>query len=204
VHCCPLIDGHNYAFQEDYFKQWDWLVAGLREAASYRQDVRISLEFKPYEARNFCIVADTGTTLYLGTLTGENVGLTWDFGHALIAKESPARSLALAGQAKRLFYIHFNDNMRDWDWDMLPGAVNAWDLLESLYYLEKLDWDGWFSYDVLTRSGDDTLQNQIASIKIMQTAQRVLHKLGRERLDEIVAAGHPYEGIMHLWETFLA
>ena len=165
--------------------------------------MRISLEFKPYEARNFNIVSNTGLTLYLSSLVGKNVGLTWDMGHALIAKEAPAQSIALAGKVGRLFYLHYNDNMRDWDWDMLPGAVNVWDFVETLYYLDKLGWEGWVSYDVLSRSGDDAVQGQIATLKIMGLAQRFLDKLGRERIAEIIARGHPHEAVPYLWESML-
>lgn len=203
VHCCPLIDGHNYNFQADYLKMWDWLVEGLTEAAHYRKDVRLTLEFKPYEARNFCIVSDTGTTLLLSSLIGPNVGLTWDIGHALIAGEAPAQSIAMAGKFGRLFYLHFNDNMRDWDWDMLPGSVNVWDLVECFYYLDKLGWEGWASYDVLSRSGDDAVLGQAATLKIVQLAQQFLAKLGVAKLDELVAAGHPHEAIPYLWETMV-
>lgn len=203
VHCCPLIDGHNYNFQADYLKMWDWLHKGLSQAAGYRKDVRISLEFKPHEARNFCIVSDTGTTLYLASLIGENVGITWDIGHALVAKEAPAQSIAMAGAARRLFYLHFNDNTRDWDWDMLPGAVNVWDLVESLYYLDRLNWQGWAAYDVLSRSGDDAVKGQIATLKIMKLAEQFLNKLGRDKLAELIAGGHPYEAIPYLWEMMV-
>jgi len=134
---------------------------------------------------------------------GENVGLTWDLGHALIAGEAPARSIALAGQAGRLFYLHYNDNMRDWDWDMLPGSVNVWDLVETLYYLDKLGWEGWASYDVLSRSGDDIVQSQVATLKVMRLAERFLDKLGRDRLAELIARGHPYEAVPYLWESML-
>ena len=200
VHCCPLIDGHNYNFQVDYSKQWAWLVEGLSEAASYRSDVRISLEFKPFEARNFNIVSNTGMTLYLASLVGENVGLTFDMGHSLMAKESPAETASIAMGARRLFYMHFNDNMRDWDWDMLPGAVNVWDLVETLYYMDRLGWDGWCSYDVLSRSGGDTVQNQVATLEIMRLAQLYLDKISGQELEDIIARGHPYEAIPYLWK----
>jgi xylose isomerase len=203
VHCCPLIDGHNYNFQGDYLKMWDWLVEGLSEAAHYRTDVRISLEFKPYEARNYNIVSDTGLTLFLSSLIGENVGLTWDIGHALIAKEAPAQSIAMAGKYGRLFYLHFNDNYRDWDWDMLPGAVNVWDLVECLYYLDKLNWNGWASYDILSRSGDDAAKGQVATLKIMHLAQQFLEKLGRDKMAKLIEGGHPHESIPYLWETMV-
>ncbi|MBC7235286.1 MAG: sugar phosphate isomerase/epimerase [Chloroflexi bacterium] len=204
VTCCPLIDGHNYNFQVDYVRQWQWLREGIAEAANYRRDVRISLEFKINEARNYCILADSGRALYLCSQIGaENVGITYDVGHALIASETPAATMALVADAGKLFYMHFNDNDRVWDWDMIPGSVHVWDLLETLYYLERVDWEGWFCYDVLTRSGDDVLGVQVTTLEIMHMAQQLLDKIGREHLDELIAAGSPPATMRHLWASLL-
>lgn len=204
VSCCPLIDGHNYPFQADYVQQWHWLVEGVREAAGHRSDVRVSLEYKISEARNYCILADTGRALHLCHQVGrDNVGITCDVGHALVAKETPAATAALAVDAGKLFYMHFNDNAREWDWDMIPGAVNVWDLLETLYYLDRADWQGWFCYDVLTRSGDDVVGVQAATLRVMATADKMLDKIGRARLGEMIARGAPHESVPALWESLL-
>lgn len=204
VTCCPLIDGHNYPFQADYVQQWHWLVEGIREAASHRPDVRVSMEFKINEARNYCVLADTGRALHLCHQVGlDNVGITFDVGHALVAKEAPAATAALAADAGKLFYTHFNDNAREWDWDMIPGAVNVWDLLETLYYLDRADWEGWFCYDVLTRSGDDVIGVQMTTLEVMATATKLLDKMGRDRLGELIARGAPHESVAFLWESLL-
>ena len=204
VTCCPLIDGHNYPFQADYVQQWHWLVEGISEAARHRRDVRVSLEYKINEARNYCILADTGRALHLCHQVGlDNVGITCDVGHALVAKETPAATAALAADAGKLFYMHFNDNAREWDWDMIPGAVNVWDLLETLYYLDRADWEGWFSYDVLTRSGDDVIGVQCATLRVMNAAERLLEKMGREKLGELIARGAPHESVPYLWKSLL-
>ena len=63
ITCCPLIDGHNYNFQVDYLKQWAWLEEGIAAAAKHRDDIRISLEYKLNESRNYCILGDMGRTL---------------------------------------------------------------------------------------------------------------------------------------------
>jgi len=204
VTCCPLIDGHDYSFQVDYVQQWHWLVEGIREAASYRDDVRVSMEYKINESRNHCILADTGRALHLCDQVGlDNVGITYDVGHALIAKEAPAATVALAADAERLFYMHFNDNARDWDWDMIPGSVHVWDLLETLYYLERVGWDGWFSYDVSTRSGDDVIGVQATTIRVISLAEKLLDKMGRERIAGLIAEGAPHESVAFLWEALL-
>lgn len=203
VTCCPLIDGHNYSFQADYLKQWTWLEEGISEAARYRSDVKVSLEYKLNESRNYVILGDMGRTLYLCERLGlANVGVTMDVGHALVAKETPAEALCLAAQAGRLFYVHFNDNGREWDWDMLPGSVNLWDLVEMVFYLDRLNWDGWLAYDVLTRNGDP-VEMMSATIAIMDAAQELVDKLGRERLQALVDEGIPARAYEYLVRSLL-
>lgn len=203
VTCCPLIDGHNYLFQADYSRQWQWLEEGIIEAARYRSDVRVSLEYKINESRNYVILGDMGRTLYLCEKLGlDNVGVTMDVGHALVAKETPAEMIALAARAGRLFYVHANDNAREWDWDMLPGTVNLWDLIEVMFYLDRLDWRGWLAYDVLTRNGDP-VEQMSATIAIMKTAEALLDKLGRDRLEAFVAEGIPARAFEYLVRSLL-
>ena len=203
VTCCPLIDGHNYAFQADYLKQWRWLEEGIGEAACYRSDVRISLEYKLNESRNSVFLGDMGRTLYLCECLGmPHVGVTMDVGHALMAKETPAEVMCLAAQADRLFYVHFNDNGREWDWDMLPGSVNLWDLVEMLFYLDRLHWEGWLAYDVLTRNGDP-VETMSASIAIVEMGRALLDKLGREQLQGFVDEGIPARAFAHLVRSLL-
>ncbi len=203
ITCCPLIDGHNYNFQVDYLKQWAWLEEGIAAAAKHRDDIRISLEYKLNESRNYCILGDMGRTLFLCERLGfPHVGVTMDVGHALIAKESPAEVLSIAAQAKRLFYVHFNDNAREWDWDMLPGSVNLWDLVEMLYYMDRLGWDGWLSYDVATRDGNH-IEQMTATIAIVESAMALLDKLGREQLQSFIEEGIPARAFEYLVKSLL-
>ena len=203
VTCCPLIDGHNYAFQADYLRQWGWLEEGIAAGARHRTDVRLSLESKLNESRNYNILADVGRTLYLCERLGmPHVGVTVDVGHALIAKETPAEAMCLAAQAGRLFYVHLNDNGREWDWDMLPGAVNFWDLIEVVFYLDRLDWEGWLSYDVVTRNGD-VVESMAASIAIVEMALELVDKIGRERLQGFIDEGIPARAFQQLVRALL-
>jgi xylose isomerase len=89
------------------------------------------------------------------------------------------------------------------DWDMIPGSVHVWDLLETLYYLDQLNWEGWFCYDVLTRSGDDVIGVQTATLRVMSIAERLLDKIGRDRLAQLIAKGAPHECVPSLWESLL-
>ncbi len=203
ITCCPLIDGHNYNFEADYMKQWPWLEEGLRAALRHRSDIKISLEYKPNESRNYVILGDMGRTLWLCERLGtKQAGVTMDVGHALVAKETPAEAMCLAALADRLFYIHFNDNARDWDWDMLPASVNLWDTLEMVYYMDRMDWEGWLSYDVMTRDGD-VVEAIEATIGIVNDAQALLQKIGIKKIDEFVKEGIPARAFKHLVHSLL-
>lgn len=203
ITCCPLIDGHNYTFQGDYLKQWRWLEEGLAEAASHRDDIRVSLEYKLNESRNFNILADMGRTLFLcERLSRPHVGVTMDVGHALIAKETPAEVMSIAAQAQRLFYIHLNDNGREWDWDMLPGSVNFWDLVEMFFYLDRINWEGWLSYDVFTRDGDP-VDSMNATLTIVETTVALLDKLGRDKIQSLIDEGIPSHTFEYLVRSML-
>lgn len=203
ITCCTLIDGHNYSFEADYLKQWRWLEEGLAEATAYRADIKVSLEYKPNESRNYCVLADMGRALYMCERVGApHIGVTMDVGHALVAKETPAEMLAIAGQANRLFYVHFNDNARDWDWDMLPAAVNLWDTVEMLFYMHRLDWNGWLAYDVVTRDGDpvETMTTAIATVKM---AEELLDKMGCDKMQALIDEGIPARALQHMMKSLL-
>ncbi|WP_129669247.1 sugar phosphate isomerase/epimerase family protein [Phytoactinopolyspora endophytica] len=198
VTVCPLMDGWDYSFQVDYVNQWRWLVDGFRRAMDHRDDVRVSIEYKAYESRTQITVPDVGTTLHLCDRVGsDNLGVTMDVGHALIAGETPAMSAAMAHDAGRLFYVHFNDNNRGWDWDIVPGAVHIWEMVETLFYLDRIGWEGWLAYDVFTKHGDP-VQAFDATIRAMEALERLVDKIGRDRLQDLIDNATPAEATAQL------
>lgn len=149
VTVCPLADGHDYAFEVNYAKAWSWLVEAVCEAATSNPDVTIFVEYKANETRVRTTISNIGKALLLCNEIGQpNVGVTIDIGHALYAGENAAESLAMANYYGVPVYVHVNDNYRNWDWDLIPGSVNWFDLVEFMYYLQKLGYDGWLTFDV--------------------------------------------------------
>jgi len=144
-----LNDGSDYPFELDYLRAWNDCLAGVAEAADYRSDVKVSLEYKASEPRVHCLLGNAGKMAYFCERLGkENVGVTLDVGHALQCQEIPADSAAFLGSTGKLFYVHVNDNYRNWDWDLVPGTVNYWDYLEFFLYLKKVGYEGWLTADV--------------------------------------------------------
>lgn len=155
VTCALLNDGVDYPFEVDYWDAWKWAMEGIREAAEYRDDVKISLEYKLCEPRVHCMFNNAGKMAYFAELTGKkNVGVTLDAGHALLALEEPADSASFLGKTGKLFYVHINDNCRNWDWDMIPGTVNFWDYLDLALALKKVGYNGWITADVFPQRHD--------------------------------------------------
>jgi xylose isomerase len=183
---CPLSDGHDYPFEINYSQTWRWLVECLAEAAEYRPEVRLSVEYKQSEPRARVIVPNAGVVLYLCEKIGlDNIGLTVDTGHALYVAETPAQMVSLAASANRLFLVHINDNYRNWDWDLMPGTVNYWDWLETLLVLDEIGYDSWLVSDVFP-ARTDPIETLSASYRAIQYAEKLLDKFGREKLRELI------------------
>lgn len=199
---CPLADGHDYSFEVDYKRSWDCFVECIEAAADYRPDVRISLEYKQSEPRHRVILADVGKSLHAcARIARANVGVTLDMGHALYAGESVAESVSLLSEAGRLFHVHGNDNYRNWDWDMISGSVNLWDLIESTYYLHRASYDGWISFDVFPARLDPVRTMQ-ASLRMHHLAEAIVEEIGVERLGALIEAGDVLE-TMGVFQSFL-
>jgi len=203
ISVCPLIDGWDYAFQVDHQKQWTWAIDCIAEAAAHDPDVRLSIEYKAFETRNHVLLPSMGKTLHFCDRVGApNVGVTMDVGHALIAGECPAAELAMAHDAGRLFYVHFNDNDRQADWDMLPASVHLWQTLETLHYMRRIGFDGWLAYDVFNRVGDN-VEAIAATFEMMADLESLLDKIGRARIEAIIAEGRPERGMRDLVKALL-
>lgn len=204
ITCCPLSDGYDYAFETDYLKAWKWLVDGIGEAAAYRSDVRVSMEYKQSEPRHKVIIPNAGTTLAACLQTGlPNVGVTMDMGHALYVGEGTAWALSLLAQAGRLFLVHVNDNYRNWDWDMIPGSVNTWDMAEMVFYLQKINYQGWLTSDVAPFRLD-AVKTCSATYRSLLWAEKLVEKIGRDELERILAEGDAVDALTALQKATLS
>ncbi|MEP1934449.1 MAG: sugar phosphate isomerase/epimerase family protein [Roseibium sp.] len=200
---CPLIDGWDYAFQVDHIQQWKWAIEAFTEAAAHRDDVKVCIEYKAYESRNHILMPSMGKTLHFCDRVGaKNLGVTMDVGHALIAGECPAAEMVIAHEADRLFYVHFNDNDRGADWDMLPASVHLWQTLETLHYMRRIGFDGWLAYDVFTRSGDNA-EAIAATFEIMEDLEKLLDKIGDDVFSKAIQSGIPAQGYPDLIKALL-
>ncbi len=187
-------DGFDYPFQADYGEAWTRLVEGLKECASHKPNVRLCLEYKMKEPRTHLYVDTAAKALLLANQVGlENVGVTLDTGHSLMAGENMADAACMLSQAGKLFHLHLNDNYRDWDHDMIAGSVHLWEYLELLLWLKLLDYKGWYSLDMCPYREDpvyacsESFRNVDALREVVDSLDlgHLRHEIKRGNLQEV-------------------
>lgn len=158
---CPLVslwpgqDGFDYPFEVDYLRQMDWFVEGVRVCAEAAPEVRLCIEYKPREPRSHLLMDSAARVLWLlDQVDCPNVGVLLDTGHGLEAYENVAQSAALLMRRGCLDLLHFNDNYGDWDWDMIPGTLRIWEMVELIFWLQELDYSGYYSIDIVSPRAD--------------------------------------------------
>ncbi len=197
-------DGYDYPLQADYPAAWDRIIEGTIECAEHVPDVRLVVEYKPKEPRTHCFIGTVGKTLLLiEKVNKPNVGAMIDVGHTLMAYENAAESTALLHYfGRKLFYMHFNDNWRLWDDDMTVGSVHTIEMLELLYWLDRLDYDGWYALDIFPYR-EDGVRAASESIRWIKGLYGLLDKMGRDRIGQVVASGDAMEASALIREALL-
>ncbi len=197
-------DGYDYPFQADYAKVWDQIIEGVIECAEHLPQVKIVIEYKPKEPRTHCFIATVGKTLLLlDKVNKSNVGAMIDVGHAMMGYENTAESAALLHYfGNKLFYMHFNDNWRLWDDDMTVGSVHTIETLELLYWLDRVNYTGWYALDIFPYR-EDGIRAANESIKWIKGLHGLLDKVGRERMAEVISKGDAMEASAMLREGLL-
>lgn len=179
-------DGFDYAFQMDYEKCWELIIKGIREVADYAPDIKISIEYKPYEERNFAMIDSTGMTLYLiDEVNRENVGCTLDFCHMLMKHDSPSYGLALAAKKGKLYGLHMNDGYGVQDSGMIFGSINHALTAEFVYYLKKYDYQGVVFFDTFPIR-EEAMPETKANIDAFEKYAEIIDSIGVDTIDEIV------------------
>lgn len=189
VNFWPGQDGYDYPFQGNFIESHEWLVDGIRHCADYRPEIQIALEYKMKEPRTHSYLARASDTLLLAKdIDRDNVGVTIDFGHSLLAYENVSESAAMLARAGKLFHMHFNDNYRHWDDDMIVGSIHTIEYLELLFWLRKLDYQGWYSMDLYPYR-EDAAQAIAESIRWLKALDERMEKYGYDKIEALIAEG---------------
>ena len=204
ISTCPLNDGHDYVFEMNYLDAYQAAEETFAAICEHNRDIRVCIEYKWNDPRTRCLLASAGETLAFCQAVGaDNLGVTMDIGHSLLAGERPAQALALLHRAGKLFYVHLNDNDRNWDWDMLPGAFHLWEFVEFFYYLNEIGYtDDWYAYDVMSKEVD-TLETFNTVTYLTRKLESLAARLDRAKLSELMVTRNPARTQRYLYETLL-
>ena len=173
----PAHDGFDYPFQTNYRDAWKYLVETLQEIGEHDRSVKIAVEYKSKDPRQKQYVSNVGKLMMLLDDVGlDNVGGVIDVGHALMAQESLAESLAILDMHDKLYQIHLNENYKDADPDLLFGTINFWEIIEFFYYLNKTDFKGWSSIDIIAPR-DDRVRSLEVGVKLVHKYQALAERL---------------------------
>ena len=180
----PGQDGWDYPFQVDHGTLWKNSMDGVGRLAEENPDLRFVIEYKPREPRVHMSYDSVARTLLgIEKIGLPNVGILLDFGHALFGGESPADSAQLAIDYGRLFGMDVNDNLRQWDDDMVAGTVHPIELFEFFYTLRKNNWEGVWQLDQFPFR-EDSVEAANHAIDFLKAADRGLEKLDFAAMQE--------------------
>lgn len=188
-------DGYDYHFETDYKTRWNYLVEGIRECAQYRDDVRLCIEYKAREPKIHQFVNSASTALVLiHDVNEKNVGVLFDVGHALLADETLAESAVMLAQHNKLWHVHLNDNYQHADSDLMPGTVHTMAFLELFFWLKRLDYEGYVTFDTVAHSHDP---NEVTaeSVRFTQALIASADRINNDEIDHIFSTDNPIKGL---------
>jgi hypothetical protein len=96
----------------------------------------------------------------------------------------------LSDFGRKLFHMHFNDNYRAWDDDMIVGSVHFVEFLELLYWLKEVGYEGWYSMDQYPyrEDGQGALRG---SVEFLMGLESLLEGGAMGEIRALIAEGDP-------------
>jgi len=190
----PGQDGHDYPFQADHARLWDLQLDGVRQVVESAPERQFAIEYKLKEPRNHMAFSTAARTLLgIEEIGAPNLGIVLDMGHSLFAKETPADVLQLVHRRGRLVSVEVNDNLREWDDDMVVGSVHPVETLEFLWALRQIGWERPVLLDQFPFR-EDPVGAATLSIQAIEGMERVLDRIdatalkdAQERQDALAA-----------------
>ncbi|MFI6251696.1 sugar phosphate isomerase/epimerase family protein [Streptomyces sp. NPDC051016] len=195
-------DGFDYTFQKDYAQSIDLVVSAFQELADYRSDVRLSIEYKPYEERVHALISNVGMTLHvLNQVDRQNVGATLDFCHMLMAGDQPAMGASILLAQDKLWGVQLNDGNNAVDDGLMAGSIHPYETAEFLYYLLRYDYQGVIYFDTFPRR-EEPLAEVLANV---ESVERLLSKVKGHGVDAITEVVKTQDGVasQHLRNALL-
>ncbi len=203
VQCCPLGDGYEFSFQQDYKRAYSYLLEGIAEAGAYKPEMPLFIEYKPSEVRGKCYIDSASKVLYLLEKIGnKQIGTTLDFGHSMYGKENPAEALSLIASSGFPYYVHINDNDGAWDWDYMVASKHLLEYIEFIYYLQEYGYDDYLTSDT-SPTRMDPRETFAANARWTNKIWNLVASCDRDELKRLMHAGNYINTWKFIEERFL-
>jgi len=88
--------------------------------------------------------------------------------------------------------MHFNDNYRSWDDDMIVGSVHLVEYVELLFWLREIGYEGWYSMDQYPyrENGQAAVRESVA---FLMEIEKLLTDSVAKQLRNLIAVGDATE-----------
>jgi xylose isomerase len=179
-------EGFDYSFQINYAKVWNQVARAFEEICRYGSDLKISIEYKPFQPRAYSFISSYADTLLMvGDVGAVNLGVTLDFCHMLMKAENPSYGLSLVAERNKLYGVHLNDGNKLNDDGLIVGSVNFIQSLEFIYYLKKYNYQGVVYFDTFPIR-EQPLEELKANIVMFNKLDQLIGQIGMDRIQSII------------------
>ena len=179
-------DGFDYSFQINYKKVWQQLVNSFIKIVDYAPDLKISIEYKPFQPRAYAFIDSMGTTgMMLNNINRENIGVTLDYCHMLMKHENPAFAADIFGSQGKLYGVHLNDGYGLNDDGLMIGSSTPFKTLEFLYYLKKNKFDGVIYFDTFPVIEEAVAECE-RNIEMITYLEKLIDDFGLDYIQSII------------------
>lgn len=179
-------DGFDYNFQINYQKVWSQLVVAFQTICDYAPDLKISIEYKPYEERSYAFVDSMGITgMLLKDINRDNIGVTLDYCHMLMKHENPAFAADIFGSMGKLYGIHANDGYGVADDGLMIGTATPIKTLEFFYYLKKHKYNGVVYFDTFPEI-EPALEEAEMNFKMIEHFEEMIDFIGMDFIQSVI------------------
>ncbi|ALS02716.1 AP endonuclease [Enterococcus silesiacus] len=179
-------DGFDYSFQIDYEKVWNQIKACMIEITDYAPDLKISIEYKPFQPRAYAFLDSFGVALSMVHEVGrENLGITLDYCHMLMKHENPAYGASILGSRQKLFGVHLNDGYGLNDDGLMIGTSSLIKTIEFIYYTKLHNYDHAFYFDTFPIIEDPVAECE-RNINMIKKIDAIIERLGMDYIANVI------------------
>ncbi len=179
-------DGFDYSFQIDYKKVWEQILTCFIEIADYAPDLKISIEYKPFQPRAYAFVDGLGVAMaMMAEANRDNLGITLDYCHMLMKHENPAYGADILGSRGKLFGVHLNDGYGLNDDGLMIGTSSLIKTFEFLYYIKLHNYDHAIYFDTFPIVEDPVAECE-SNLRMITKINQKIDTIGMEKIGAMI------------------